>query len=387
MDEPDQGLIDLLRRVGDRQCRQGPGHGGESVPVLQQPGCRPVEAPAVALRLQQHHRSPVALQHPGILLLVVIGHVGGGHQDGRLGDGGQLRDGGGPRPTDHQVGGSHHQGHVVDILPHLHPGGAVQLDAPALQLAGEPGVVPPRPVDVVEGPAVGALGLDEVGSIAVHHLGPQAAPVGQQHRPLVGDPQGQAGLLPGVVEKVPAHRGAGDHHPFRVGIVSAGVLKAHQHPVHHTGKQLGGQAGHGVGLVNGGGDAPPGRLPHHGVGGVAPGAHHQVGLEIPDDLRRLTPGSGHGHHRDKIMLDVLPAEGPVDGVDIHGPELVALLGHQIPLHAVVGTGEEDVAAGVVELKQTGQRDGRIDVSGGAAAGKENVQASALLSGLWGRNLS
>ena len=87
------------------------------------------------------------------------------------------------------------------------------------------------------------------------------------------------------------------------------------------------------------------------------------------------------------MLDVLPAEGPVDGVDIHGPELVALLGHQIPLHAVVGAGEEDVAAGVVELKQTGQRDGRIDVSGGAAAGKENVQASALLSGLLGRNLS
>ena len=58
-------------------------------------------------------------QHPGVLLLMVGRHVGGGHQNSGLGDGGELRDGGGAGTAQDQIAGRHDQGHVIDILPDL----------------------------------------------------------------------------------------------------------------------------------------------------------------------------------------------------------------------------------------------------------------------------
>ena len=206
---------------------------------------------------------------------MVVGHIGGGHNDRRLADSGELGQGGGPAPAQHQVRGHHHRGHVIDVLP--------QLD---LRRQGDPRqgllhgpIVPPRPVDVVEGGSLPDSPADEIGHIAVHHLRPQAAPIGQDQGPVIPDAQGVPGLLPGQAEEFPPDRGPGDHHPVRVMVVLPGVLIAHHHPVGHLGQPLGGQAGHRVGLVHRRGDAPAGGLMHHGIGGISPRPHHQVRLK------------------------------------------------------------------------------------------------------------
>ena len=302
---------------------------------------------------------------------MVGGDVGGGHKDRGLRDGGQLRDRGGPRPAQDQVGGGHDQGHIVDILPHL-DAAALQLQALAGDLLGHPAVVPAGAVDVVpRGAGVALLG-DEVHHLAVHGLRPQRAPVGQQQGPVVGQTQLLPGLLAGVLEEISPHRRTGDHHLGRVVVVGAALLKAHHHPVHHLGQGLGGQAGHGVGLVHGGGDAPLGRRVHHGVGGIAPRAHHQVGLELIQNGLCLPPGLLHIDEGPQIVGDVRRSQGTVEVGDGHRLDAIALLGHKAGLHPAVRPHKEDPGAGLTLLEDVGQRHRRVDMSGGAAAGKEYI---------------
>ena len=222
------------------------------------------------------------------------------------------------------------------------------------------------------GRALIALLGDKVHHLLVHHLRPQGTPIGQQQGPLVGKAQLLPGLLPGEPEEVPPDGGAGDHHLAGVVIVAAALLKAHHHPVHHLGQGFRRQAGHGVGLVDGGGDAPVGRLVHHGEGGIAAGAHHQVGLELVQNGPGLLFGPLHVHQRAQVVDDVRRGQGAVEIRDGHGADGIALLGHQPGLHAPVGPHEQHPAAGMLVLKDAGQGHRRIHVSGGAAAGKEDV---------------
>ena len=302
---------------------------------------------------------------------MVGGDVGGGHQHGGLCDGGQLRDGRGARPAQHQIGGGHHQGHVVDILPHL-DAVVPQLQPPAQQFLLHPGKIPARAVDVPPGRALVALLGDKVHHLLVHDLRPQGPPVGQQQGPVVRKAQLLPGLLPAVPEKVPSDGGAGDHHLIRAVVVLPALLKAHHHPVHHPGQGLGGQAGDGVGLVDGGGNPPPGRLVDHGEGGVPPGAHHQVGLELVQNGPGLFFGPLHVHQGAQIVGNVGGGKGAVEIGNGDGADLIPLLGHQLVLHPPVRPHEEDAAAGVSLLEDAGQGHRRIHMAGGAAAGKQNV---------------
>ena len=311
---------------------------------------------------------------------MVGGDVGGGDQNRGLGDGGELRDGGGACPTQHHIGGGHHQGHIIDVLPNL-DARALQSQAPAADLLLHPAIVPPGPVDVVEGGSVIAFTGNELAHLPVHHLRPQGTPVGQQKRPLIGQPQLFPGLLPGIAEKVAPHRGSGDHHLLRVVIVAPALLKAHHHPVHHLGQSLGGQAGHGVGLVDGGGDVPPGGLLHYGVGGVAPGAHHQIRLKFVQDAGRLLLGSDHVPHRAQVVGDIRRREGAVKIGDGHRADLIALFGDQVVFHPAIRSHEQDLAVRVPLLEDPGQRHRRIDMSRRAAAGKKDIHGITPLSRL------
>ena len=297
--------------------------------------------------------------------------VGRGHQNGRLSNGGKLRDGGGARPAENHVGGGHHQGHIVDILPDLHPV-VPQLQPPAQQLLLHPGEVPARAVDVAERCALIALLGDEIHHLAVHHLRAQGAPVGQQQRPVVLDAQLLAGLLPGVAEEVAPHGGTGDYHFIGVIVVGPALLKAHHHAVHHLGQGLGGQSGHGVGLVDGGGDMPPGGLLYHREGGIASGAHHQVGLELIQNALGLLLGLLHIHQGAQIVGDVGRSQRAVEVGDGHRLDGVALLGHQPGLHPSVRSHKQHPAAGIALLENAGQGYRRVHMSGGTAAGKEDI---------------
>ena len=235
-----------------------------------------------------------------------------------------------------------------------------------------PGEIPARAVDVAEGSALVALLGNEVHHLAVHHLRPQRAPVGQQQRTVVLKAQLLAGLLPGVAEEVAPHGGAGDHYLVRVIVVGPALLKAHHHAVHHLGQGLCGETGDGVGLVDGGGDVPPGGLLHHGGGGVAAGAHHQIGLEVIQNSLGLLFGLLHIHQGAQVVGDVGGGQGAVEVGDGHRLDGIALLGHQTGLHAAVRSHKQHPAAGIALLENAGQGHRRVHMSGGAAAGKEDI---------------
>ena len=130
-----------------------------------------------------------------------------------------------------------------------------------------------------------------------------------------------------------------------------------------------------------------GRFVDHGEGGVAAGAHHQVGLELVQNGPGLLFGLLHVHQGAQIVGDVRRGEGAVEVGDGDGLDAVALLGHQLVLHAAVRPHKEDPTAGVLLLKNVCQGHRRVYMAGGAAAGKQYVHnnTSSILS--WGRYLT
>ena len=299
---------------------------------------------------------------------MVGGDVGGGYQNGGLGDGSQLGDGGRSGPAQHHIGSSHDQRHIINILPELHSV-VPQLQPPAEQLLLHPGKIPASAVDVAVGRPLIALLGDEVRHAAVHGLRPQRAPVGQEQGPVIGEAQLLPGLLPGIMEEVPPHWSARDHHLLRVVVVGPALLKAHHDTIHHLGQGLGGQTRDGVGLVDRRGDMPPGGLLHHRERGVSPRPHHQVGAELIHDPPGLLLGCIHIPQGAQIVGDVRRGQGAVEVGNPHRLDGVALLGHQAGLHAAVSPHKEDPAARLPLLEDPGQRHRGIHMSRGPAAGK------------------
>ena len=236
------------------------------------------------------------------------------------------------------------------------------------------GKVPPRPVDVVERCPISGRLAEEVHHVSVHHLGSQAAPIGQHQGPVILDAQGIPRLLAGDLEKLPPYRGAGDHHPFRMLVVLTGLLIPHHHPVCHLGQPLGGEPRHRVGLMHRRGDAPAGRGVNHGVGGIPPRPHHQIGLEGVQDAGGLPLGDRKVAKGSQVVLDARGAQTAPEGADGHRLQREALLRHQPLLHAAFGPDEQNLTALHSLLKHAGQGHGRVDVPCCAAAGENNLHS-------------
>ena len=282
------------------------------------------------------------------------------------------------RSAEHQVRRPHHHRHVIDVLPHIQQRTA---ETQPLQLAGHMGPVAlSGGVDVVEGKAVRLLPPEEVQHPGVHGGRTQTAPEGGHQRLIVGIAQLFTGLLLRQSEEIAPHRRSRDHHLFGVLIVAAAVLEPHHHAVHAALQQLGGQAGDHVGLVDGGGNMPPGGGLDGGIAGVAAGAHHQIRLEGANDGVRLTAGGHQGLGGLEIVAQRLGRQGAVEVADLHGGKVIARLFDQAPLHAVGGAHEQYAGGGVFFPQIACQRQRRIHMSGGAAAGKDHIHSKQLL---WG----
>ena len=210
------------------------------------------------------------------------------------------------------------------------------------------------------------------------------APEGGHQRLIVGIAQLFTGLLLRQSEEIAPHRRSRDHHLFGVLIVAAAVLEPHHHAVHATLQQLGGQAGDHVGLVDGGGNMPPGGGLDGGIAGVAAGAHHQIRLEGANDGVRLTAGGHQGLGSLEIVAQRLGRQGAVEVADLHGGKVIARLFDQAPLHAVGGAHEQYAGGGVFFPQIACQRQRRIHMSGGAAAGKDHIHSKQLLWGGMGQ---
>ena len=86
-------------------------------------------------------------------------------------------------------------------------------------------------------------------------------------------------------------------------VVLAGLLIPYHHPVCHLGQPLGGEPRHRVGLMHRRGDAPAGRGVDHGVGGIPPRPHHQIGLEGVQDAGGLPLGDRKVAEGSQVVLD------------------------------------------------------------------------------------
>ena len=317
----------------------------------------------------------MALQQPRVLLLVVVGDVGGGHHHRGLPQRRQLADGGGSGAAQHHVRRRHHHVHVIDILPHVQPRRFGQPPSAELLLHGVPAALA-HGVNVAEGIPLTVLPAEEVHHALVHVAGAQASPKGYHKGRLVVKAQLFPRLLPAQAEEVPPHRRPGDGDALRVLIVLAAVLKAHHDDIRVVLQHPRGQAGHHVALVHRRGDVRPGRRLHHGIAGVAAGAHHQVGPEIPQDGPCLTPGGRQHPQGVQVVADARRVQLPLEAADLYGGVVVTRLGHQLPLHARGGAHEQHGGVRVLFLHIARQCDGRVHVSRGAPAGKYHSHSAA-----------
>ncbi|CAN4042512.1 hypothetical protein BBBGCB_BBBGCB_09710, partial [Dysosmobacter welbionis] len=113
------GLINSLCGVPDSQGGHGPLHGGPARSVMKDAAGRLEQRLTGAVLLQQHHGTAGVFQDPRVFFLVVVGDIGGRHDQRRDPQCRQLADGGGPRPAEHQIRRPHDGGHIIDVLPHL----------------------------------------------------------------------------------------------------------------------------------------------------------------------------------------------------------------------------------------------------------------------------
>ena len=218
----------------------------------------------------------------------------------------------------------------------------------------------------MEGEAVLPLLIEEVQHGLIHVAGAQTAPEGYHDGLPVVKGQLPPGLLRRFLEEVPPHRCTRHHDALRMPVVLAAVLKAHHDDVCVLLQHPGGQPRHGVALVYRRGDVGLRCGLHHGIAGVAAGAHHQIGSELLQDGLGRRAGAGQHPHGVEVVAHGLRAHGAAEAVHLHGG-----VGRQIPLHAVGCAHEQHGGLGVALPHQPCQRQRRIHMSRGAPAGEDH----------------
>ena len=228
---------------------------------------------------------------------------------------------------------------------------------------------------MVEGIARLFFQAHELGYNLIHMLCAQAAESGEHHR-LVS----QAQLLPGtglvVVQKALLHRHTYNLHPFGMAVVFDALFKCHQHPAGPVGNHLCGNTGHGVGLVDAGGDAHFASGIEGREAGIAAGTNNHIRLELPKNL--LAGGNSLQHAVDgvDILLQARQRLFAAQAGARQSPQLIARLRHQLFLHMAYGTDEQDLAVRVPLPHFVGNGDGGVNMSGGTAASKNKIQFAA-----------
>ena len=299
----------------------------------------------------------------------MVGHIGRGHHDDGLCHIGQLRYGGGAGPAQHQVRRGHDPGHIKNILPQVHLARG-KVRGRLRQLFAHAGIVHlPGAVQQME--ALGSVQKgDQLRHDAVHMARAQGAPHGDHQLFILGQTQLPLGLGLGIGRELAPHRGAGDDDLLRLGVILAALLKAHHDAVHQLGQHFGGQAGDGVALMDGGGNVELGSGLQHRVAHIAAGADDGVRLKVTDNGLGLPVGDNHVFQCCDIVRQCLKVLAPAQVGDFQGLDGIALPGHQVHLHFSLGAQKEKLAVRHQLFQPPGHSQGRIDMTGGTAAGKD-----------------
>ena len=303
---------------------------------------------------------------------MVVGDVGRRDQDAGRTGGGQLIAGRGTGTADDDVSRSHQGGHVVDVLADVDGGAVFKINALLLHQFGHPVLAEGAGgVDVVEGEAVFLLQDHQVSHGAVHSGCAQAAEGGNQQL-LIGQAQFSTGSFPGGFQELLADGHAHDFNFLGLLVVLAALLEADQNAGGNVGSQLGGQAGNGVGFVDDGGDAQLGACVQRREAGVAAGTDDDVGTKFLDDFLAAGHSAQDALDGLGVLLDAGQAQGAAQAGAGQGLQLIARLGNQLLFHMALSADEEDVGVGMTLRNYIGHSDGRVDMTAGAAAGKDHI---------------
>ena len=223
---------------------------------------------------------------------------------------------------------------------------------------------------MVEGLLPGLQG-QKIRHLAVHARGPQGPPEGDDQGPPVVHPQDPLSLRFRQWKEVPPHRSSGDHHLLRAAVVLPAGLEAHHDPVRVSLQHLGRQAGYGVGLVDSGGNPHLGGGFHQRIAGIAPGTHHRVGPEGPENGPGLPRSPYEVAHGDEVVLDLRGLERAVEAGDMDGLEVIARLGHQVLFQSPLRADEQNLRLGVLFQGQLRQGNRGIHMPRRPSAGKND----------------
>ena len=228
---------------------------------------------------------------------------------------------------------------------------------------------------MVEGIARFLFQAHKLGHELIHMLCAQTSK-GRQHHRLVPQPQLLPGSLFVTVQEPLLDRHSNNFYLLGMVVVFYAFLKGHQHPAGPIGNHLGGDTGHGVGLVDAGGNAHLAAGIQGREAGIAAGADDHIGLKLPKNLLTGTNGLQNAVDCVDILFQACQALFAAQAGTRKGPQLVARLGHQLFFHMTNGADKQHLAVRIAPPHFIGDGNGRIDMSGGTAAGKDKIHVFA-----------
>ena len=113
--------------------------------------------------------------------------------------------------------------------------------------------------------------------------------------------------------------------------------------------------------------------------GIAPGADDHMGPKLPEDLPAGFGCLAHTVHGVKVLPESFQILFSAQAGPGKGPQLIARLGHQLFFHVALGTDKQDLAVRMPPPHFPRNGNGGVDVSGGSAAGKDQIQTNILLN--------
>ena len=211
----------------------------------------------------------------------------------------------------------------------------------------------------------------------VDALRPQTAAKGEDTHPI---PHPQ--LFPGgsavSKEDLLPHRAAGDNGLLAALQMSSCLGHCQQHLVSGFGDEPGGHTRIGVGFMGDGAKSHLCCLAQHRTADIAAGSHHHIGLELLKDAACSAPTGAEQLHRGEVVAEIAPGKPPLDALELHRCKVIPGFRHQTGLHPLGTADKQHLGIGIPASDVIGGGQSRIDVSGCAAAGKENFHGSFVL---------
>ena len=320
------------------------------------------------------------MQLHGVVVLVVLRHIGAGDQYSGASHGFQFGQRQRTGAADDEVCRCQQLRHIVDVFLY-HKAVARGKALLLLQLLKQLHPVLPGGVQVQHRLVLVLLPCAQVCHHLVDPACAQAAAEGQDDGAVARTQLCTDGLsIRGLYKHLRPHGIA--HHKGLVRCAQLFHSGGHggKHDIHIRGQQLVGHTGKSVLLMQGGVDAHFGGAAHHRAGHIAAAADDKIRLYLFHHGLGLGTGEGQIPQGNDIALDVVQAELALKPGDLDVVEGVARLCDQTVLHALLAAGKVDLGGGVCFFQGTCNGKCGVDMAGRTTGSNQNTHTNSPFSG-------